>query len=53
MSAFTLIPTSWGAAINAGTIHDVMPGWLYMFCIVVGMLGPVVTGVGSTRARHK
>ncbi len=41
MSGFLLIPTALGTAKVA------MPGWLYLTCIVVGTLGPVVIGVAA------
>ena len=41
MSGFLLIPTALGSA------HVAMPGWLYLTCIVVGTLGPVVIGVAA------
>jgi hypothetical protein len=41
MSGFALVP------IALGTAHVSMPGWLYIICIFVGTMGPVVVGVGA------
>jgi ABC-type transporter Mla maintaining outer membrane lipid asymmetry permease subunit MlaE len=41
MSGFMLVPEA------LGTAHVAMPSWLYLVCIFVGTLGPVVIGVGA------
>jgi len=41
MAGFGLVP------IALGTGHVKMPDWLYIACIFVGTLGPVVIGVGA------
>lgn len=41
MSGFLLIPPA------LGTAHVSMPSWLYVICIFVGTLGPVVIGVAA------
>jgi hypothetical protein len=41
MAGFGLIP------ISVGTAGKSMPNWLYLVCIFVGTLGPVVIGVGA------
>jgi hypothetical protein len=41
MAGFGLVP------IALGTGHVHMPDWLYIVCIFVGTLGPVVIGVGA------
>ncbi len=48
MSGFTLIPIAWGTAINQHVIGNYpMPGWLFLLCVCLGALGPVVIGVGA------
>lgn len=41
MAGFALIP------IAVGTAHIHMPSWLYLVCIFLGTLGPVVIGVAA------
>lgn len=41
MSGFLLIPEA------LGTAHVHMPSWLYILCLFIGTLGPVVIGVGA------
>ena len=41
MAGFGLIP------IAFGTAHVALPSWLYILCIFVGTMGPVVIGVGA------
>lgn len=41
MSGFALVPIALGTA----SVH--MPSWLYISCIFIGTMGPVVIGVGA------
>lgn len=41
MSGFALIP------ISVGTAGKHMPDWLYLACLFIGTMGPVIIGVGA------
>jgi len=49
MAGFAGIPIAWGAAINAHIISTSyqMPGWFFLLCVSLGVLGPVVIGVAA------
>lgn len=44
MAGFGLIPI----ALGSSGIH--MPSWLYLVCVVLATMGPVVVGVGAKGA---
>jgi len=50
LAALALFPDMWGAAIQNGTIGGKMPGWLYLLCVFLGKVGPVLIGVGAADA---
>lgn len=41
ITLFAGIPPALGAA------HVAMPGWLYMVCIMCGVIGPGIIGIGA------
>lgn len=49
MAGFAGIPIAWGAAINQHLIDESyrMPGWFFLMCVSLGVLGPVIIGVAA------
>jgi hypothetical protein len=47
MAGFALIPIAIGTYAHDAGVHIQMPSWLYLGCIILGTLGPVVIGVGA------
>lgn len=47
MAGFALIPPSIGTYAKYSGHPLQMPDWLYLVCLFLGILGPVVIGVGA------
>lgn len=48
MGGFGLIPIAVGtAARELPNAHIMMPGWMYLVCIILAAMSPIVIGVGA------